>query len=391
MDMKFICNENKCTGCCLCLNVCKHNAIKIIKGKIDAIYPTIDTEKCINCELCYKYSPSLNQCDYKFPKEAIACWSKDEDDYKTSTSGGAASVISNWAIDNGGIVYGCGTYKDKISHIRIDNKDDLWKLKGSKYTQSYITGDLYKQVKADLNNGKLVVFIGTPCQIAACKSYNKKNDDKLITVDLICHGVPSQELFVKNITDELNINQIKEIKRISFRDSKTSDFLLSAIIFDDNNKEYNCKINPFNPSYNDKYYCAFWYGWNYRKSCYNCVYAKEKRVSDITIGDFWGLNIKRMDIKPTSGCSVMLINTGKGNYVKEQIKERLFIYSRPVEEAIKGNAQLQSPTKLTLRGKIFRSIYKYCGLNASFNIAALDKVIISRIKRIIKLILFIKR
>lgn len=78
---------------------------------------------------------------------------------------------------------------------------------------------MYKQVKADLNNGKLVVFIGTPCQIAACKSYNKKNDDKLITVDLICHGVPSQELFVKNITDELNINQIKEIKRISFRDS----------------------------------------------------------------------------------------------------------------------------------------------------------------------------
>ena len=388
--MKFICDENKCTGCCLCLNVCKHNAIKIIKGKIDTIYPTIDTEKCINCGLCYKYCPSLNQCNNNYPQEAIACWSKDKIDYKTSTSGGAASVISNWAIENGGVVYGCGTYKDKISHIRIDNIKDLWKLKGSKYTQSYITDNLYNKIKADLNNGKLVIFIGTPCQIAACKSYNKKNDNKLITIDLICHGVPSQELFINSITEKLGLNKIHEIKRISFRDSETSDFILSAVIFDDKNKEYNCKINPFYPAFNDKYYCTFWYGWSYRESCYNCIYAKDKRISDITIGDFWGLNTKGLDTKPMSGCSVMLINTEKGNYIKEQIKEKLFIYSRPIEEAIKGNAQLQNPIRLTLRGKIFRLIYPYCGLDTSFNIAALDKVIISRIKRVVKFILFIK-
>lgn len=119
----------------------------------------------------------------QYPQEAIACWSKDDADYKTSTSGGAASVVSTWVLENNGIVYGCGTNKNKISHIRIDDIKDLWKLKGSKYTQSQITNNLYKQVKTDLSNGKLVVFIGTPCQVAACKAYNRKNEEKLITLN----------------------------------------------------------------------------------------------------------------------------------------------------------------------------------------------------------------
>lgn len=389
--MKFICEENKCTGCSLCINVCQHNAIKISQGKIDTIYPIIDTEKCIDCGLCYKFCPSLNQGNFNYPREAIACWSRDETDYKTSTSGGAASVISNWAIENGGIVYGCGIYKDKISHIRIDDIKDLWKLKGSKYTQSYITDDLYKQVKADLNNGKLVLFIGTPCQIAACKSYNRKNENKLITVDLICHGVPSQELFFESVKKKYKIKNINSIDKISFRDSYSSEYYFSIDFVCDKNDKITYNSNPFSPSYKDSYFSSFLLSWSLRESCYNCKYAKDKRISDITIGDFWGLNTKELNIKPTSGCSVMLINTEKGYYIKEQIKEKLFIFNRPIEEAIKGNAQLQNPTKLTLRGKIFRLIYPYCGLDNSFNIAALDKVIISRLKRIIKRILFIKK
>lgn len=388
--MSFICDENKCTGCTLCLNVCKQHAITINKGKIDTIYPTIDTKKCIKCGLCYKYCPSLNHGNMQYPKEAIACWSKDDTDYKTSTSGGAASVISTWALENDGIVYGCGTSKNKISHIRIDDIKDLWKLKGSKYTQSQIADNLYKQVNTDLSNGKLVVFIGTPCQVAACKAYNRKNEKKLVTIDLICHGVPSQELFIRNITQKLKINQIHEIQKIAFRDCKTSDFILSTIITDENKKKYKCTINPFNPSFNDKYYCAFWFGWSYRESCYNCIYAQNKRISDITIGDFWGLNAKELPTKPTAGCSVMLINTEKGDKVKEKVKNKLYAYKRPVEEAIKGNSQLQKPTRLTTRGKIFRLIYPYCGLNTSFNIAALDKVILSYIKKSIKFILHIK-
>jgi coenzyme F420-reducing hydrogenase beta subunit len=387
---KQICTENKCTGCSLCLNVCKQKAINITKGKIDTIYPTIDPTKCINCRLCYKYCPSLNHGNMQYPQEAIACWSKDDADYKTSTSGGAASVVSTWVLENNGIVYGCGTNKNKISHIRIDDIKDLWKLKGSKYTQSQITNNLYKQVKTDLSNGKLVVFIGTPCQVAACKAYNRKNEEKLITIDLICHGVPSQELFIKSLTQKLGINQVQEIRKISFRDCETSDFILSTIITDEDKKEYKYTINPFNPSFNDKYYCAFWFGWSYRESCYNCIYANNKRISDITIGDFWGLNVKELPIKPTAGCSVMLINTEKGHKVKEKVKDKLYAYNRPVEEAIKGNSQLQKSTRLTTRGKIFRTIYPYCGLNTSFNIVALDKVILSYIKKSIKFILFIK-
>lgn len=382
--MKFICEENMCTGCNLCLNVCKQHAIQINKGKIETTYPTINTNLCINCGLCYKLCPSLNQDSFHYPKEAIACWSKNETDYKTSTSGGAASVISAWALKNNGIVYGCGISKNKISHIRIDNIKDLWKLKGSKYTQSHIEDNLYKQVKIDLSNNRLVVFIGTPCQIAACKSYNKKNDEKLITIDLICHGVPSQELFIKHVSNKLKINQIHEIKKVLFRNSVTSDFLLSVIIVDDKNKEYYYNINPFKPLYNDKYYSAFWKGWSYRNSCYNCIYAKNERISDITIGDFWGLNTKQIEIQPTSGCSVMLINTDKGYQIKEKIKDELVIYYRPIEEAIKGNSQLKNPTRLTLRGKIFRLIYPWGGLNISFSIAALDKIIISKIKNFIK-------
>ena len=193
--MMEICRKEDCTGCWACVNSCLHNAISMREEKLGHLYPLVNSDKCINCGLCIKICPANNSKTLCNPKTAYAGWDKNELEYKSSTSGGAASAFARYIIKNGGIVYGCACLENvDIRHIRIDKEDDLYKLKGSKYVQSNIY-DSYRSVKNDLCDNREVLFIGTPCQIAGLKSYLRKEYEKLYLVDLICHGVPSQKLF----------------------------------------------------------------------------------------------------------------------------------------------------------------------------------------------------
>lgn len=155
------------------------------------LYPAIDNTKCVDCGLCKKVCPSNHQQTKSTPTLAYAGWDKNEDEYKSSTSGGAASALSRYIIRQGGVVYGCEMSLDlDVRHIRVENEEDIIKLKGSKYVQSSIR-ECLKDIKKELRQGKKVLFIGTPCQVAAVKSVVGNNDSNLYTVDLICHGVPS--------------------------------------------------------------------------------------------------------------------------------------------------------------------------------------------------------
>ena len=190
--MLHICKKNECTGCGLCVNKCPKSCISMhVDDKLGHIYPIINQSLCIDCGICYNICPTNYPLEKHEPITAYAGWDKNIEEYKSSTSGGAASAISRYIIRKGGVVYGCAMLPGiNVKHIRITKETEICKLKGSKYVQSN-TYNVYNETLKDLKEGKDVLFIGTPCQTAAIKKIAEKHDKNLFTVDLICHGVPS--------------------------------------------------------------------------------------------------------------------------------------------------------------------------------------------------------
>lgn len=198
--MKEICPKNKCTGCEACANVCAHTAITMKPDYSGYKYPSVDINKCTDCGTCQKICPLLSLNQRYYPLESLAVTTKHELDTLSSASGGAASLLSRVIIRRGGVVYGCdGTDIRNVHHTRISTLDGIERLKGSKYVQSAIN-DIYRQIKVDLKNGLEVLFIGTPCQVAGLLGFLRyKTYENLYTVDLVCHGVPSQKMLNDNI------------------------------------------------------------------------------------------------------------------------------------------------------------------------------------------------
>lgn len=361
--MVKICDYDKCTGCGLCASCCPKGSISMsIRESFGHLYPIINTETCIDCGLCQKNCPILNPSELMMPIVAYAAWSKDDEDYKSSASGGAASVISQYVIKNGGVVYGCAMLPDVVvKHIRIDNISDIKKLKGSKYVQSNMEG-VYPQLKEDVKSGRMTLFIGTPCQAAAVKKLFKIQPDNLILVDLICHGVPSQEILKKHIK---RVVPYPHYDNVFFRDGKLNRVCLKVEV--DGEVVYSRYHNPRDRQYDEWYLDTFLDGYTYRDSCYRCRFACSKRGSDITIGDFWGLgkNVPADNIPShPNGCSVIIPSTVKGIKVLEAIKPKMNLYERTVEEAAKGNGQLNWPTPLSRKKRLFRKLFPIIGKSA---------------------------
>lgn len=293
--------KKDCSGCNACAEACPKHCIEMIPDKKGFLYPKVDTSTCIDCGVCTKVCPFEDGNIHLYtPLTAYAAWNKDREQYLASSSGGAAQVFSSYIINQGGVVYGCTSDDMRIRHIRVDALSDLHKLQGSKYVQSDVRG-LFSKVKADLKAGKPVLFIGTPCQIAGLKNYIKQIPEHLYLVDLICHGVPSQQMLNEHIAHVLNG---RTAKQISFRKGELFRLEITP----------KCGAVYFAGSYEDKYYRAFYNGMSYRESCYRCPFARKERASDITIGDFWGLqNAASLPLNKEEGISVMLPLTEKGN------------------------------------------------------------------------------
>ena len=318
----MICNKKDCTGCFACYNICPKNAIKMIHDDNGFIYPEIDIEKCINCNLCKKVCPAINKLEYQEIQSCYAAQRKNINKLNESSSGGVASVFAESIVKNGGIVYGATYEKSYQLHfIRVDNLKDINKLKGSKYVHCYIE-DSYKNIKKDLINKKTVLFIGTPCQIAGLKLFLMKDYDNLICVDLICHGVPSQ----KYLKDELDKNiDINKITGLTFRNN--NNFMIAG--------KNNNKVIINIPIEKSRYLRGFLDCFFLRENCYKCKYANPKRISDITIGDFWGIESdSKFYQNKSNGISVILINNTKGNIFFNKCKKMLNLEKRNINEAI---------------------------------------------------------
>lgn len=376
--MIVICEKKQCFGCGLCAYSCPKHCISMeIGNSFGHLFPHIDQSACVDCGLCQKKCPALHLPEKQRPITAYAAWSIDSEDYQSSTSGAAASVLSRHVLEQGGVVYGCAMLRDiDVRHIRIDNVSDIKKLKGSKYVQSDLM-DIFASLKTDVETGRQTLFIGTPCQVAAMKRLFKNQPDNLILVDLICHGVPSLELLRQHIK---KVAPSPHYDRIVFRQGNG----IYVIVVVNEKEVYRRAFNK--PRYKDWYINTFYDGYTYRDSCYQCSYACPERISDITIGDFWKLG-KRIPAyyipDHPHGCSVMLPSTEKGCRLIDSISPKMYLFERTVEEAVEGNDQLRNPSFLDWRKKTFRKVYPIMG-RFSYRLLTVDKYLSYQAKRIIR-------
>lgn len=377
--------KENCCGCALCYNVCPKHAISMVEDEFGYVYPNIDEEKCINCGLC-KMRCTYQNKDKKLnmPIQVFAACAKDKEILKNSASGGVFSSIAKEFLKQGGVVYGSSMIIKKgesiVKHTRVDNVDELYMLQGSKYVQSNIK-ETYFQIKNDLYNGKKVLFSGTPCQVASVKEF--MNDKNLLTIDIICHGVPNNKMF----NDYLQVIEKKErdnIKEFKFRDKTKGWGLFASYTFNNSNKKI------IKPAYELSYYQLFLDSKIYRKNCYNCPYAKESRCSDITIGDYWGFKQEYPNIadkfNDKDGISCILINTEIGKKYIEEYKDELDLIDSDIQKVSRHNKQLKKPSEYPYDREKILLLYNRYGferLEKNYKIRNFIKNFIKKIRDIL--------
>lgn len=347
-------DKKDCTGCSACYSICPTKAIAMQEDNEGFVYPVIDETKCIKCGLCKKICPCINNKDNNNLKEPtmLAAWSLDFQNKETSSSGGCFYELAKYVIKQGGLVVGAGFDKGlNIVHKIVDNMDNLFELKGSKYVQSRI-GDCYINVKENLDKDKIVLFVGTPCQVAGLYAFLKnKQYNNLYTADLICHGVPSTKVYRKYLEELSNKYKSNPIS-LTFRD-KSNGW-----------KKYKVKISFNNSTYiknasEDIYMRAFLSNICLRPSCYECKFSKLPRVADITLGDFWGVKNVDNSLDDDTGTSELVINSEKGKELLSKIEKNVFVKEVELQDGIKYNPCLVgSVTKPKNREQFFIDLDK---------------------------------
>ena len=355
--MNIICNPIDCTGCSACESSCAAHAVTMEYSEEGFLYPHIDAAKCVNCGLCAKVCPN-NQIAEAHQPEAYLAWIKDKDIRFESSSGGIFSAVAMEVIRRGGIVCGAAYDKDMIvRHIAVDNIEGLAILRGSKYTQS-IVGDIYGQVRLALNADRWVYFVGTPCQVAGLRNFLRKDYEKLIASDVICHGIPSGLLLKEQISAlerrfsskidgfnfraKLRMGQTQDVAITLRKQSGTQDAATICLNFETLPYCYGFRRNTI-----------------IRESCYRCLYAKVQRVGDITLGDFWNVKTWFPDVKRSPGCSLILVSTDKGREMLQAISNQIVLRETTIEAAISKQAQLKAPLKRPAERDQYRSYKEF--------------------------------
>ena len=343
--MMEIKNKIDCCGCQACYNICPQNAIEMQEDEKGFKYPKIDKEKCIDCGLCNKVCPVINNKSIKNEPKAYAAYCKNEEIRKNSSSGGIFTLIATQIIDEGGVVFGASFDENfNIKHIKIEEKEGLQKLRGSKYVQSNI-GETFKQAKKYLEDNRKVLFTGTPCQIEGFRCYLQKEYENLYLQDIICHGVPSPKVW--NKYKEYRKNKDKEEpKKINFRNKKDG-WSRYCLLFDYKSREYK------NTPSKDLYLQMFLQDLSLRDSCYDCKFKKFNRLSDITLADFWGIDNILPEMNDNKGTSLLIINSTKGQKLFDKIKEETIFKEVNLKEAIKYNPSMIHSVKYNAKRDSF--------------------------------------
>lgn len=325
--------KKECTGCSACMYICHKNSIKMEADKHGFEYPTQDLESCVQCNICMNQCPNHINKANDFIQKIYGCKNKNEEIRNRSTSGGVFTAIANCILEKSGVIYGAILDKDFIvRHARINRATELELLNGAKYVQSNLNG-IFPKVLEDLQKDRYVLFSGTPCQVAGLKSFLRKDFEKLICVDLVCHGVPSPLLWKKYIN---YLQKQGKLEEFLFRNKKTG-WHTSTTRYSIDGKMYykNMSENPFTKMY--------FSGLSIRPSCHECIYTNFNRKGDLTIGDFWGIENVKPQFDDNKGVSLLMVNSLKGVKIFETIKKELEYFETSQRESLQP--QLYEPTK----------------------------------------------
>ena len=332
-------NHEECTACGACLNICPKKCISFQEDNLGAIYPVVDTDKCINCGLCERSCHLLNNF---FPTvssdEVFAAYSLDPNIRSHSASGGIATSLYTFCLKNGihtfGVTY---TPYEKAKYLEIITENDIELCQNSKYVFSHL-GDTYIRIRDYLNKGEKVLFIGIPCHVAGLLSFLNGRKENLITIDIICHGTCPETYLNQHIKA---VSGKHHAEKTYFRDPSfgTHNFILS--FYEDNVSYYHKDVHDV-----DTYQIGYHKAMIYRENCYNCRYARNERIGDLTISDFSGLGRIIPFDQPRIGVSCVICSTPKGKMLLDDLSEEkaIAIFKRPTDEAFLFEKQLNAPS-----------------------------------------------
>ena len=313
-------NKQDCCGCSACVQRCPKQCIMMAEDNEGFLYPQVDTSKCVDCHLCEKVCPVINQDEARTPLKVYAAKNSDDDIRLKSSSGGIFTLLAEQTIKGGGVVFGACWDKDwNVKHDYIDNISDLQRFRSSKYLQSVI-GDNYLKAEQFLKTGRKVMFTGTPCQIAGLKHFLRKEYDNLLAVEIICHSVPSPGVWQQYLTTRLHTLKWNksDIRNISFRDKKTGWKTYSFVIENNDGNSFSELSNK------NAFMRGFLADLYTRPSCHACPAKQLRSGSDLTLGDFWGIESLMREIDDDKGVSAIIVNSDKGKQVLHNINVELY-------------------------------------------------------------------
>ena len=340
--MPTLAKEN-CTGCTACISVCPKQCLQATTDAFGFTYPTLrDPSTCIECGLCERTCPVLKKTSLTHQPIAYAAYSKNMSLRMESSSGGVFSELASRILEKGGVVYGAA-YTDsfEIAHCCVDKLSDLPKLRGAKYAESKL-GSTFSDILLRLNQGQYVLFAGTPCQVSGLKAFLKKEFETLLCVDFVCHGVPSPmawNSYIHYRSKQDNDGKLPVSINLRSKDTGWSRYQYSNLFDYGNGTVHQCT------STNSLFMKLFVGDYISRNSCETCAFKGYARVSDITLGDFWGIWEIAPDLDDNHGTSVVLLQSSKAKALWKEMQETIVCREVSLEEASRHNLSMLQPSK----------------------------------------------
>ena len=342
--LKLTSNQN-CCGCTACASICPKGCIAMTPDSEGFCYPQIDEANCINCGLCEKVCPLLHKPAQHDVLNVYGAKNSDDSVRFTSSSGGMFTLFAEWVLNSGGTVFGAELDENlQVRHTAIESTDTLPKLRGSKYVQSNMNG-IFKQVRTLLNSGKPVLFSGTPCQIAGLKGFLMKDYANLITVDVVCHGVPSAKVYNKHL-QEIAAAAGEAVQQVKFRD-KANGWKQGETLFLTAHQRFGA------PKRQETYMRLFLNNVSIRPSCADCAFNNKHSLADITIADYWGVDKQFPEFDDDKGVTLVLINTVKGQQLFDDVKSAASLISTDFAKGAQYNVAVSKSLGLHPKRQYF--------------------------------------
>lgn len=336
-----------CVGCMACVNACPADAIVMDMNEEGFYYPQIKQEKCLSCHGCDNACPviNINKLPMKSQTSAQGVINKDITVRRSSSSGGAFTILAEYVLALGGVVFGAGLKNGiHVVHKQVRDTKGLQELRGSKYVQSDMN-KVYQEAKEHLDNGVWVLFTGTPCEVAALYKYLPHEYDNLITADFVCHGSASPGVWESYMCE---LSQGMEVNRVSFREKDATGNCFFTFCGQNVKKQF--------PAGESTYMQSFFQNMILRPSCHKCAFRGIDRISDFTMGDLWGREILCPEFSDSLGTSLLMLRGGKAIKIWEKIKDNAEYVEIKPADAARFNPSIVTPTKMsTKRQKFFAS------------------------------------